>query len=215
MAKTTAPLLSFGADGQLAKTMVYSRWRGVPYVRRHVVPANPNTTAQQQTRSVFAQMRELWKIAPPGLQAPWDAFAYGRPFTGFNKFIGENVRVLRTETDFANWIASPGARGGLPAVSVSAIAGATGEIDVTAVAPAAPSGWTLDFLQAVCMKDHDPHNVYQGTIAYEENANPATGVTFTGLDTAEDYAVSAWLQWTLPTGKLAYSVSVTDIVAAG
>lgn len=215
MAKTTAPLLSFGAEGQLAKTMVYSKWRGVPYVRRHVIPSNPNTTAQQQTRQVFAQMRELWKIAPAGLRAPWDTFAYGRPFTGFNKFIGENVRVLRTETDFANLIASPGARGGLPPVSVSIVAGGAGEIDVTAVAPAVPVGWTLNFLQAIAMLDHDPHNVYQGTIDYLQNANPATGVTFTGLTTAADYAVGAWLEWTLPNGLLAYSVSEVDLVAAG
>lgn len=215
MAKTTAPLLSFGADGQLAKTMVYSTWRGIPYVRRHVIPANPRTTAQTLTRSTFALLREMWKINPPGGQAPWDAFAYGRPFTGFNKYIGENLRVLRGEADFANFIGSPGARGGLPPVSVSPVAGGTGEIDVTAVAPTPPDGWTLVGLQAVAFLDQDPSAFFQGNIQFQEIANPATGVTFTGLTPTTDYAVSAWLEWTKPNGQTAYSVSETNILAAG
>lgn len=215
MAKTTAPLLSFGANGALAKTMVYSRWRGVPYVRRHVVPSNPQTVEQTKTRSVFALMREMWKIAPSGLQAPWDAFAYGRPFTGFNKFIGENLRVLREETDFLNFIGSPGAQGGLPPVSITVTNAAVGTVKVVAVAPAAPDGWTLDFLQGVAFLDQDPHGIFSGTIQYQENAVPATGVTFTGLTTGSDYIVSVWLQWTKPDGRKAYSVGLTDIKAAG
>src|SRR5262245_18965190 len=95
MSKTTAPLLSFDAAGSIGKTVVYSRWRGVSYARRHVVPANPNTTAQQEVRSTFALLREMSKLAPTLALAPWDAFAKGRPFTGMNKFVGENVRVLK------------------------------------------------------------------------------------------------------------------------
>ena len=107
MAKTTAPLLSFGANGQIAKTQVYASWRGVKYSRRYVVPANPRTTAQQLTRTTFAFMREMWKVAPSGLKAPWDAFATGKPFLGLNKFVGENIRVLRSQPDMANFIGSP------------------------------------------------------------------------------------------------------------
>src|SRR3546814_4148752 len=78
MAKTTAPLLSFGADGQIAKTMVYSKWKGIPYVRRHVVPANPQTVAQQLTRTTFSKLREMWKIAPAIAPLQRDNFAIGR-----------------------------------------------------------------------------------------------------------------------------------------
>src|SRR5690606_27546113 len=88
MGKTTAPLLSFDASGTLAKTVVYSRWRGISYARRHVIPANPRTIPQQFNRLAFATLREMWKVAPPAAQAPWDAFATGRPFTGMNAFIG-------------------------------------------------------------------------------------------------------------------------------
>lgn len=214
MARTTAPLLSFGAEGQLAKTMVYASWRGIPYARRHVIPSNPQTVEQTKTRSVFALMREMWKIAPSGLQAPWDAFAYGRPFTGFNKFIGENVRVLRPEEDFTNFIASPGARGGLPLESIAVSTPVAGSIKVVGVAPTMPDGWQLLLFHAVMFRDQDPHGIFDGPINYGENANPATGVTFTGATAAQDYLVAAFLSMEKPDGKIAYSVSVSDIIAA-
>lgn len=215
MAKTTAPLLSFGADGQVAKSIVYSKWRGIPYVRRHVVPANPNTTAQQLTRTTFALLREQWKVAPAGLVLPWDTFATGRPFTGMNKYVGENLRVLRGQADFANYIGSPGARGGLPASSTSIVPGVgSGEIDVTAVAPAPPSGWTLDELQAVAFPDQSPSGIFQDAITYGSAADPAVGIGFTGLTPNTAYCVSAWLQWTKPDASLAFGVSTTAIVTS-
>lgn len=50
MAKLKAPLLSFGASGQIAKSLVYFAWKGLNVVRQHVVPANPNTASQQTQR---------------------------------------------------------------------------------------------------------------------------------------------------------------------
>jgi hypothetical protein len=64
MARTTAPLLGFNATGQIAKTMVYGTWRGVKYARRYVIPGNPQTAAQQTTRTTFATLREMWKLMP-------------------------------------------------------------------------------------------------------------------------------------------------------
>src|SRR3989304_5419175 len=43
MAKLKAPLLSFGASGKLADTLVYFPWKGLAVVRSYVIPANPNT----------------------------------------------------------------------------------------------------------------------------------------------------------------------------
>ena len=51
MAKLKAPLLSLGASGQLAKTLVFFSWKGINAVREYVVPANPDTTKQQTQRA--------------------------------------------------------------------------------------------------------------------------------------------------------------------
>ena len=43
MAKVNAPLLSFGASGKLANSLVFMKWKGIPTARRWLVPANPKT----------------------------------------------------------------------------------------------------------------------------------------------------------------------------
>jgi hypothetical protein len=215
MSKTTAPLLSFDGRGQIAKTMVYSRWRGIPYVRRHVIPANPNTTAQQFVRKKFALLREMWKIAPTEVQAAWNAFATGRPFTGFNKFVGENVRVLTNPANMDAFIGSPGAAGGLPPTAVTATTGTNaGEIDVAWTAPAPPSGWTLTEAVAMAFLDQAPDGIFQGTISAITDASTPYEGTFTGLVAGEAYQVAGWLVWEKADGKAAYSVGITDQASA-
>lgn len=50
MAKLKAPLLSLGASGQLAKTLVFFPWKGLNVAREYVVPSNPKTAAQVTQR---------------------------------------------------------------------------------------------------------------------------------------------------------------------
>jgi len=210
MAKTTAPLLSFGAGGAIAKTQVYSRWRGIGYARRYVVPANPRTAEQTLTRSAFAQLREMWKVAPELQKAPWDAFATGRPFLGFNKYIGENIRVLRGEANLDNFIGSPGARGGLPPINMTAVPNATpGEIEVTFGLPIAPTGWTLASVVAVGFNNQAPDDFFTGPYVAGSEPGPANVVTLEGLDSGVENVISGWLVWTKPDGSLAYSVGTT------
>lgn len=54
MAKVTGPLMSFEASGTLGDTITFAKWVGRPYVRRHVIPANPQTAAQEDTRNAFS-----------------------------------------------------------------------------------------------------------------------------------------------------------------
>lgn len=216
MAKTTGPLLSFGASGGIGQTMVMSSWRGVPYARRYVVPANPQTSAQQTTRTTFSTLREMWKIAPVLLRAPWDAFATGRPLLGLNAFIGENLRVLRGEADMNNFIGSPGARGGLPAETVTASTGSgSGEVDVSFVTPTPPTGWTLVSAIAAAFPDQDPSVGFGGPLVAGEDDSTQSDVTLSGLGSAVNVQVAGWLEWTKPNGDTAYSVGITDQAATG
>lgn len=209
MAKTSAPLLSFDADGSVAKTVVYSRWRGIRYARRHVVPANPRTTAQQTTRNTFATLREMWKLAPVLVIAPWNAFATGRQFLGLNAFIGENLRVVRGEPDMQNFIGSPGARGGLPPTEMTAVAGGSaGEIDVTFTTPTPPDGWTLEAAVAMAFPDQDPAVDFAGPMVAAEVTSAPYEIVLSDL-AAESHIVSGWLRWSKPNGETAYSVGIT------
>lgn len=216
MAKLTGPLLSFGARGSVGKALVVSKWRGVVYARQHVVPANPQTAAQTAVRSLFAYLREMWKLAPTEVIDTWDSFAQGRPFTGMNKFVGENVRVLNGETDMNNFIGSPGSKGGLPPTAFSATTGgASGEIDFDFTVPAAPSGWTLLSSVAIAFPDANPTGIFVGPFVSEEVTSAPWDGTLTGLGSAVPCQVAGWLTWQKPNGDTAYSVSLLDQATSG
>lgn len=208
MAKVTAPLLSFGARGQIGKTMVNSKWRGINYTRQYVVPSNPNTLAQQGVRKLFAYLREMWKRAPAGVVDPWNAFASGRPFLGVNKFVGENVRILNGESTMDGIIFSPGARGGLPPVGVTVSPGSNpGEIVIAGAAPTAPDGWTFDALCAAACPDGDPTGFFVGPFVYGEDTSSTYSITLSGLGAGTPCQVGVWARWIKPNGDKAYSAS--------
>lgn len=215
MAKVSAPLLSLGASGTIADTITMARWRGVPYARQRVIPANPRTAAQQSTRSVFTEGSNSWKTAPSDFVAPWNAFAEGKPLTGRNAYIGSFTEQLRGETDLANWEVSPGARSGQTVQSVSGSAGtSSGEIDMTYSLPPAPSGWTMDEVTFVTAPDQDPSDPWENGIVVHSDTGMTGNYTITGLDASTDYAVGAYITWTRPDGRAAYGASITNIVTS-
>lgn len=206
MAKPTAPLLSFGASGSLAKTMVYSRWKGRPYVRRHVVPANPQSVAQTLTRNAFASANSIWKIMGTLGQAPWDLFATGQVLTGRNAMMGRYVTENRGETDLLSWNMSPGAKGGTPLVSVVASSPGVNDILLTCVTPTPPTGWTVNATIGMAIRDQDP----QTGVFYETTEDSDVGgllPLLPNLTTAVLYVCGAWIKWVKPDSTVAYSVA--------
>lgn len=207
MAKTTAPLLSFDAAGTVAKSVVFAKWRGIPYSRRYVVPANPNSTEQQKTRGTFAMLSAMWKFLGPIATASWDAFATGKPFTNRNSFIGQNTAALRGQANCDDFIGSPGTGGGVPPSGLVLTPG-SGTVMVTATQPTPPTGWTVAALQAFAFPDQDPMDPFGGLVAESQNTStPWQSTQITGL-TAGLTQVRAWTKWTKPDGTFAYSVAL-------
>ena len=215
MAKVTAPLLAFGASGTIAKVQTYSRWRGIPYARRHVIPANPKSTAQVLTRDIFANYNTRWKQGGPLMRAPWDRFAVGQPFVGRNSYMGKNLKLTRGEADMDLYIGSPGAKGGLPAASLVLASVASLGIEATITAPVPPTSWTLTSGIATCFIDQTPEAAVADVIQEGEQVAIPGDVVFTGL-TATTYQVQAWLKWSKPDSSIAYgaSISATILVTA-
>lgn len=52
MAKVTGPLMSMDASGKLGDAIVFSKWKGQNYVRQFVIPANPQSALQGDTRQI-------------------------------------------------------------------------------------------------------------------------------------------------------------------
>lgn len=209
MAKTTAPLLSFGASGALAKTLVYSTWKGRPYARRHVIPANPKTVAQTLTRDVFASANSIWKIAPTLFIENWNRFATGQVLTGRNAFISRFVRDNRSESDLLSMTFCPGAKGGLAPLTLVITPGST-QLSCVVTAPTPPDGWTLTSIIAAAIRDQDPASGTLYEITAGEDVSSPFDVVLTGLTASVLYAVGAWTKWAKPDGSIAYGPSIQD-----
>ena len=210
MSRVTAPLLSFDARGKIADSMVFANWRGVPYVRRHVIPANPKTLGQVLTRDIFRNLELRWKQGPTLARAPWDRFAVGQKFVGRNAFLGKNIAVLRGDADMADYIGSPGAKGGLPLTAMTATGAAGATIDVTFTEPALPSGWTIQAAVASAIVDQTPELTVADIINADEHTGPTPFLlTLTGLPLVL-HQVQGWLRWVKPDSSIAYGVSITQ-----
>jgi len=217
MAKTTAPLLSFGGSGQIGKTQVYSSWRGVKYARRYVIPANPQSSEQTSTRSVFSWLNGVWKQLNPSVQAAWTLFAKGRPFTDRNSWISQNLADLRGTlavpvTVITSIIASPGANAGLAAAGVSSASGGAGALAVTLTAPTLPTGWAIVKAHCVAFIQQDAHVSLNYNSFYQSDATSPYVPTFSGLATGT-YVYSAFFEYTKPDGSTAYSPSLNGTQA--
>ncbi len=211
MAKITAPLLSFGARGTIGKVMTFADWRGVPYVRQHVIPANPKSTPQVLTRDIFANMNTRWKQGGPLMRACWDRFAVGQRFVGRNRYMGDNLKAMRGEADMDYYIGSPGAKGGLPPTSLVLGTAASNGIEAVIVGPTPPTGWTLTSAIATCFIDQAPEDAVADVINEIEDASDPYSCDFTGLTTTT-YQVQAWLKWLKPDATIAYGASISDTI---
>jgi len=207
MSKVTAPLLSFGASGAIAKTQVYATWRGIPYVRRYVIPANPRTMGQILTRNIFTGLELRWKQSGPLVREPWNRFAVGQKFVGRNAYIGKNISILRPELEMASYIGSPGAKGGLPATSMTVTGVPGGGLETVVVAPTPPLGWTLVAAVVSALADQAPDAAVADVIEEGEDLVAPYQVDFTGLPLVL-HQVSAWLRWTKPDNSVAFGPSI-------
>jgi hypothetical protein len=217
MAKVKGPLLSMRAAGTIAKTQVFASWRGVPYVRMHVIPAYRNTEGQQLTRKPFTWLNDVYRRLAAEAVAPWLSASEGRTFTGRNLFIKQNLPVLREENDLANYIASPGAKGGPALADFAAATGADpGEVDATMTLGELPEGWTLANFYAFAIRSQDPHGILVPDLAFDSSSDPSPAtITLTMGSSAVEYLVAGFASYTRPDGIIAYSVASADVVTSG
>lgn len=211
MSKTTAPLLSFDARGQLGETLVYSSWKGRPYARRYVIPANPRTAAQTQTRDTFRGLNSIWRYLPAAAIGAWNLYADNSRITARNAWLKQNVSPLRPATDLQPILLSPAAGGGLTLQSMTAtpaIGGAT--IDVTV--PELPTGWTITATHAMAIQNVDPHDPGTPDIAAASATAAPWDITLGGMTTGVQYVVGAWMEVVKSSGQTAYGASLQALV---
>lgn len=112
MAKVKAPLLSLGASGKIAGTLVATTWKGIKVMREYVKPANPNTAAQVTQRGIFTDAVAAWRnyITNAAQRTAWDkkALSAPNPQSGFNAAMSSLTQILvgNADASYANGFAA-------------------------------------------------------------------------------------------------------------
>lgn len=215
MAKVTGPILSLGAKGQIAKGMVFATWRGVKYARQYVVPSNPNSTKQQAVRSLFAGLNSIYKYTPEDVRQAWTAAASGRKLFDRNLFISQNLTELKGGSDRSDIVMSPGALGGPPLEGMTATTGSSsGEIDVTAEKPDVTDDWHLTKVIFAAVPNASPGSILSEVLSTLGTTDFPASETIDGLDTGQEYVISAFPIWTRPDGRTAFGHSINATATA-
>ena len=95
MAKVTGPLFSIDAAGKFGDSMVFAKWKGINYVRRHTKATQPNTARQKSVRSRFTEAAAMYQLLNGADKAAWKTRAAGRPLTGYNLFMKYTCDTLK------------------------------------------------------------------------------------------------------------------------
>lgn len=95
MARTKLPLLSLDASGSIAKSIVFSRWKGRTYVRRSVTPANPRSGLQVAMRAALTFITQYFHANFTTMTNAWKAASKVDNITPLNAAVREDQRRVR------------------------------------------------------------------------------------------------------------------------
>jgi len=95
MVKVKSPMMSLSASGSLGGAIVFSTWKGTPYVRTLVKPVNPRSAAQTGIRAMLKYLAQIWAALSAGTQSFWDPLAENANISPFNAFVKHNMQRWR------------------------------------------------------------------------------------------------------------------------
>jgi len=101
MAKVRSPLHSIGLRGRMADGVVFGEWRGIPWMRTFVMPAQPRTQRREQIWKIIPRVTRSWANLTAAERAGWEDFAatvkpldpvLGRPgnWSGCDAYVSAN-----------------------------------------------------------------------------------------------------------------------------
>ena len=195
--------MSLAASGTLGKAITFSVWKGIPYARVRVIPANPKTVPQQEVRGVFSTLGEMWKRFPIEARLPFEHAVRGQPLTARNKHIQQNVAALQGDVNCDDLVMSIAGGSAIVPITVTAVDGTNGRIACSAVAPAAPPGYTIAYMTGVATLDGDPSPlIVLPSYAADDSAAPYAWDIYFGGDYL--YQVGIFAVWTRDSDSKAF-----------
>jgi len=95
MVKVLGPMMSFEASGTIGNIATFSKWKGRPYVRQRVIPANPKSVLQVSTRAMMKFLSQAWAGVGATPKGSWDELAAASQISAFNAYIARNQMRYR------------------------------------------------------------------------------------------------------------------------
>lgn len=140
MVKVAAPAMSLDASGSLGGAIVFSKWKGRPYVRSLVTPSNPSLPGQVSVRAMMRALSQIWAGLTTGNKATWETRADAATISTFNAFIGANLERWRhfkapSKQDPATEV------GGAPTAPTTTVTPGVRELQLSIADGATPPDW--------------------------------------------------------------------------
>jgi len=135
------------ASGSMGGVIVFSTWKGRPYVRSLVIPSNPKSGGQVGMRSMFSFLSKAWAGLSNGNKATWETRAAQLIVSEFNAFMSYNQFRWRNFT--APSKEEPAASAGTPAtLGAFSLALGVRSITATQAITTASDGWGVCFFRS-------------------------------------------------------------------
>ena len=197
MARITFSPLIVEASGKVKDT-VFARWKGRPYIRARVTPANPKSADQTKQRNIMTAAVAFWQSMHADLVAAFNTYGTAYRLSGYNVSTRRNAATAAPNGDgtYAR-MESAGTYfpalmqptpGSIDLTTVAAVtgAGASGTIDVSWAAGA----WqATDYVYVVALNAQGTYLIGTPETAISKTAANAAAVTSAGLTATEAYNV--------------------------
>ena len=194
-----SPLLA-GASGKAADA-VASNWKGRAYIRKHVIPKNPQSAAQVAVRESLAACVTLWRSLSSTIKAWLDTYGTGYGMSGYNVFMKKNRAAQQASTALVPVPANP---------NVAPVSDLTGSV---AVADKITATWTdpveTGFTKMALILRDQATDVFSGEILTTDAADET--YDFDPLTTGLTYDLYGWL-YNPTTGEMGTVSSDLDLL---
>jgi hypothetical protein len=132
------------ASGTIAGAIVFSRWKGLPYVRRHAIPSNPRSEKQVSMRAMMTFLSREWAALETPSKELWSAAAETMHQSGFNRFVGLNQSRWRHFT-YPQYQPAVSPESSAPGAATVTVTGGLREatLSIAAGSPAPDWGWAI------------------------------------------------------------------------
>ena len=182
---TFSPLVA-GASGRAADA-VASSWKGRAYIRKYVIPHNPQSAAQTLVRNAMASCVTLWRSLSSDLKACLDTYGVGYRMSGYNTFVSKNRTKFQATDPLAVMPPNP---------NVPAISDFLGTLGDTQIVVTWSDPINTAFTKLAMLLHDTAGSIFQGEIL--TTLTSAETYTFTGLTNGHTYDLYGFLYSATP-----------------